>query len=303
LAWDFPSGSIVRSFGLTTDPHAGKILIQRQADTSPKVFVGPMPQTIRSLAISPDGLRLLTGESGHKEGLHLWDALTGEMLGQFPGGFQSIQFSFDGLRGYSVSRKDLWITNLTAGSSTVSLAPCDPPWIGTRILTWLRTGYDPPCSAHLTHYSQDARWVLASFARNNRVTFWDRLGNREIRSLGHHDHPVSALALSPDAKTAVSGDTGGWLRLKSTFNDRLSREVQGHHGEVTAATFLPNGSRLVTGGKDGVVQIWDGKNLTLRNTLKGAITEIAELAVSPDGRWVAAISSSSDSIHVWRIPE
>lgn len=63
-------------------------------------------------------------------------------------------------------------------------------------------------------------------------------------------------------------------------------------------SFTPNGKKLVSGGADGVIKVWDiatGKSLF---NLKGHNIDINSVSVSPDGKRV--VSGSSDGeIKLW----
>jgi dipeptidyl aminopeptidase/acylaminoacyl peptidase len=64
---------------------------------------------------------------------------------------------------------------------------------------------------------------------------------------------------------------------------------------LVAASALPDGSRLVTAGEDGTVNLWDGQARPLQH-LKGPSQHIAVLAISADGARVAA---GEDSGMIW----
>ena len=69
-------------------------------------------------------------------------------------------------------------------------------------------------------------------------------------------------------------------------------DTGGHTSEITAITFTPDGREVVSAGKDKVVRVWDLATAQTRRTIRGQIGrgaegEIAAMALSPDGRWLA----------------
>jgi WD40 repeat protein len=65
-----------------------------------------------------------------------------------------------------------------------------------------------------------------------------------------------SVDFSPDSRRLASGDADKTVRL---WNTRTGREVfvlRGHSGPVTSIAFSREGSRLATGGEDGV-RLWD----------------------------------------------
>lgn len=64
-------------------------------------------------------------------------------------------------------------------------------------------------------------------------------------------------------------------------------EVRGHSAEVVALTYTPDGQKLISRGADAI-RIWDAGTLRELGVLPSDGAEFGGLAVSPDGRTVAA---------------
>lgn len=95
----------------------------------------------------------------------------------------------------------------------------------------------------------------------------------------------SILAVAPRAERVLSKTytTGGAeadhvLRVFDPFSRRLIATFPGHQYEVTAAAFSPDGTRLVTGDRDGVVFVWDatsGRTVSSRTGYTGPVIAVA----------------------------
>ncbi len=72
-------------------------------------------------------------------------------------------------------------------------------------------------------------------------------------------------------------------------------------GEITSLNFSDDGTKLVSGSKDGGINLWDGKNgaliKSMQDTDKNA-GAIQNLTISPDGRVIHA-ANSNGKITVW----
>jgi WD40 repeat protein len=52
--------------------------------------------------------------------------------------------------------------------------------------------------------------------------------------------------------------------------------------------FSPDGTRIVSGSRDGTLKVWDAENGHNTLTLKGHMGPVAGVAFGPDGRVVSA---------------
>ena len=80
----------------------------------------------------------------------------------------------------------------------------------------------------------------------------------------------------------------------------LGLETGGHMALIRAVLFTPDGRQLISAADDKVIRIWDVATGRTTRTLRGEIGEgaagkIYALAISPDGRWLAAAGYLSET--------
>ena len=91
------------------------------------------------------------------------------------------------------------------------------------------------------------------------------------------------------------------LSLQASFaQDTPSRTLTGHHGEIFALAFSPDGQYLASGGGDQTVRVWERTSGHIRHELKGHTSTIRALAFTPDNRFVAS-GGSDRTCRIWDI--
>lgn len=111
---------------------------------------------------------------------------------------------------------------------------------------------------------------------------------------------VRGLAVSKTGLAALCYRDGQvWLVDCMGANLPVQAMLSAHEGGCDAAAFSPDGSLLVTGGRDQLIHVWDVEARERLVTLNGHKKPVLDVAFSPDGRAFAS-AGGDGSIRVWR---
>jgi WD40 repeat protein len=155
-------------------------------------------------------------------------------------------------------------------------------------------------------FGPDGQWLISGGAEEQfgasgsqgAVRLWWVKDGKERALLGEHKLPVTAVAIHPDGKTAVSASADGAVKLWNVTDERELLLLQGHRGPVLAVCFSPDGKTLASAGKDGIVKLWGPSTGKERMALKGHTGQVNALAFRPDGKELAS-GSADGTIRLW----
>lgn len=130
---------------------------------------------------------------------------------------------------------------------------------------------------------------LATASFDHTAKLWDAATGEARHTLTGHKGVVMTVAVSPDGKTVATGGIDASVRLWDPASGKETDKLDGHKSWVNAVAFTPNGKRLLSASSDNTVRTWDvtaDGRPSQSVHLKAA--EVRSLAVSPDGKWIAA---------------
>jgi WD40 repeat protein/tetratricopeptide (TPR) repeat protein len=135
------------------------------------------------------------------------------------------------------------------------------------------------------------------------VKVWELTGQERFSYRPEKVGSVS-LAYFPDGTAlAVANEGEPRVLLLDPVTGKVRHQFVAHQGAgIGALAVSRDGQTLVTGsgvaGKSGEVRLWDTKTWQLRQTLTGFSTIVRRVALSPDGRFLAA-AGRDRSVKVW----
>lgn len=145
-----------------------------------------------------------------------------------------------------------------------------------------------------THLSPVAPLLLVSEPETSRASVWDVLTGHKVTDLGDQGHTNDFVRFSPDGtRAAVAGPDE--VKVWDVATAELVADLDAGRG-VRDLAWSPAGDRIVTGGTDAVVRVFDVATATEVHTLRGADSTVWHVDFGPDGRQVAA---AWDQVRIW----
>jgi WD40 repeat protein len=238
-------------------------------------------QLVLSVAISPDGLTLVSGS--RDKTIKIWNLRSGNLLrtlGGHTSDVNSVAISRDGqtlISGSGDHTIQVW--NLNNGTLLRTLSG-HADWVTSVAI------------------SRDGQTLVSSGGRDRTIKIWNLSNGTLLRTLSVHTDSVNSVAISPNGQTLMSGNSDHTIKIWNLNNGTLLRTLSGHTDSVSSVAISPNGQTLVSGSSDNTIKVWNLSSGNLLHTFSGNIDSVNSVAISPDGKTV--VSGGNDySITVW----
>jgi WD40 repeat protein len=314
--WDSARGSAVAT--LKEPAHEGKApwlcrfspdgtrVITIVADKSPTLWNSQDGRLVGTLSghggqvllanFAPDGQHLVTvaGVSAY-----LWQATSGRLV--------------SALRGHLENVKDATFSPDSSRVVTTSADQTGRLWDG-RSGQFLVSLEGHTGTVYSATYTLAGGKAIMTVSADGTARLWNSLTGQPMFLPVSHPRHSQILLVSKDGGRMVTRSESGSLELwdrilghnrgtlsigeKSDGHGDRGSTTSGSDGEVAAA-FSPNGRRIVTGGLDGVLRLWDGRSGQPLLSWKGHTGRVRAVAYSPDGS--SFLTGSSDgTARLWQ---
>ncbi len=260
---------------------------------------------ISSLAFSPDGATLAGG--GEDRAIRLWDLESGRLRRTLEGHRDwvcTVAFSPDGttIAGGTCD----WAYH--RGRNTAEFSGRDPGCTGEWKLWDAATGdvrrtVTEPGRLRSLAFAPDGRSLACAIGKDVRL--YDLRDESPGRVVTTYDFDATSVAFTPDGAAIVSGSHDQTVRRVAAVSGEVAWEVPGSWEQVNSVALSADGSLLATGSSDrrfavrtlkagsdglkpGAARLWDARTGRLLRRLAGPAEQVMAVAISPDGRSVAA---------------
>ncbi len=150
--------------------------------------------------------------------------------------------------------------------------------------------------------SADGKYLLTA-GRDKTAKVWDLKAKESVLTFPEHQNVVYSVAVKADASVGYSVGADKQLRTwKPTGEGKQIKNVGGHSDEVFKVIAHPSLPLLLTASADKSVRSWDTEKLSNLKTFQGLTDFVYALAVSADGKQVAA-GSYDGEVRVWTISD
>ena len=290
-------------------------------------------EDVLSVAFSPDGTRILTGDGFvrgwsvmPKEAV-IWDAGSGKRLLGIKGhigNIHSVAFSPDGnciVTGGQNSTANVW--DARSGRLLLELEP------------YVEFIYSVAFSPDGTRIVTGGGFHDSQQKVSHEAKFWAARTGTQLLVLKGHTSKINSVAFSPDGRRIVTGSGDSTAKVWDARSGKLLLELKGHTLPVTSVAFSADGMHVMTGSEDTTAKVWDvwwsgwpiielcgpetspvtfqedgTRTLTISDALRGydarSSTALVELkgqnwghvAISPDGTRILT-GGLHDRVRVW----
>ncbi|MFM1941874.1 MAG: hypothetical protein RI897_856, partial [Verrucomicrobiota bacterium] len=285
----------------------------------------PLSGRCLGLAFSADGKRLLV--LGGREEIHLWDVATGELLSSVHMAPEPFGGGLPPFLGSAAISDDLRRVALAVGGGRLRVLD-----VATGRTMWEAAAADEMVTS--LAFSPDGRTLASAggFVESS-VRLWDVSGGKELGRMEGHRTYVRSLLFWPDGRTLASGSGDQTIHLwdmawvdvmlrrgesgaeegvhtdsdqgtvPPAFVERSPKAtLRGHRLEVWSMALCPDGTTLASGGKDGVVNVWDVSQVEAQRHYRTLPVAAAQWGFSGSGEGLVVLERGG-RVSRWQGPD
>ena len=153
--------------------------------------------------------------------------------------------------------------------------------------------------------------LIASSGWDKSIILWS-IDGKHLETFEGHSSGFSDVVFSPVrvgtpqgfGHTLIASSLDKTVKLWK-LNENLFYYLRRHSGDVTAVAFSPDSKLIVSGGRDGMVKLWQPNGKLIRTLKSGKPSKsgkssVLDVAISPDGQMIAS-SNANRIMNIWDI--
>ncbi len=242
----------------------------------------PLPETIRSAAVSPDGQQLLLLNDNRTALLWNWRKDKS----------QPIKLAHDFPVNVATFSADGKFVAIAGGQNQNGTARVWSTADGEPITKSIRISDDVES---ITFSADGTKLAIAS--RDRSATVWNARTGQAIGKPLRHGSIVRHVSFSPDGLRLVTASEDRTARVWNVLTGEPITPPMQHNDIVTYVEFSPDGTRVATANKDNTGRVWDANTGEPVTPPLAHNTRVARVRFSPDGRRVLTVAEKS--ARVW----
>jgi WD40 repeat protein len=177
-------------------------------------------------------------------------------------------------------------------------------------------GYPVYCLA----YSPDGKHLASAGGKladeaTYALAIWDAQSGQLERTLRGHESEVYCLAYCPNGRFLASGSNDGTVRLWNVETGEglvlpWQHEMLQRNGNVHSVAFSRDGTRLAAASAlqdlegrtlSGEAIVWEPFTRSEVARIRGHLSDIGRVALSPDGHWIATGGAYDEKLYLWDV--
>lgn len=268
----------------------------------PEIYVQQGPESVTSLAVSPDGRLLATGDrTVGLSDVQLYDLLTGREIGHLAHTqVQALAFSRDGRLLATAGREEkqeLVKNDAFSFHATVYSVRLWDVAEGRLLRVFLKGSDEVRALA----FGPDVK-TLVTCDSTATLKLWDTDAAEPTPRAFKLKRALSGLVFSPDGRTLAGVDYDKRLVVWNAQDGRQLFALEpAFQRSVNALLFSPDGRLLVGGSSDKSLRVWDAKTGALLHAIEGLLKGVEAATFSADSTTLAA--AVGPRLQRWRVSD